>query len=414
MAKSTMDKTGRAYGMPKPTYDPILTEVGPGTPGGELLRRYWHPIAPSSECTDLPKEVRRFGEDLILFRNKKGEPGLLYPRCVHRGTSLLYGQVEEDGIRCCYHGWKFDVEGNCLEQPCEPEGGRNRYRVRQPWYPVVEEYGAIWAYMGPPERQPLFPIFSCFEDLADDEEVVTLWASANGEAGPFPLEHNWCQLNDNAVDFFHVVMLHTTISGPQFDWEPRYAGRLPEARWDYSADGRSVLGQNIHPYDDAGNKWGRLEQHILPNIISFGLFIEDGPTDSIHVMLPFDDTHCAHVVVARRKKNAPQRRFESKMPDGSPRKRWIDMTLEERQRFPTDYEAQGGQGPTTFHSEEHLTYTDTGLAMQRRIFKQQCEVVANGGDPIGVAFKEEDRRVLVEARSWPIPAPQKVQVKEPA
>ncbi|MFY7914507.1 MAG: Rieske 2Fe-2S domain-containing protein, partial [Rubrivivax sp.] len=115
--------TGTAYGRPAPTYRAELTEVGPGKPMGELLRRYWHPIGLSSDAGTTPRKVRVLGEDLILFRDGAGRPGLVYPNCTHRGTSLYYGKVEERGIRCCYHGWLFDVQGHCLEQPCEPEGG---------------------------------------------------------------------------------------------------------------------------------------------------------------------------------------------------------------------------------------------------------------------------------------------------
>ena len=103
------------------------------------------------------------GEDLILFRDKTGRPGLVQARCAHRGTTLYYGKVEERGIRCCYHGWLFDVEGRCLEQPCEPEGGRFRDRVRQPWYPVQELYGLVFAYMGPPEKKPVLPRYDAWK-----------------------------------------------------------------------------------------------------------------------------------------------------------------------------------------------------------------------------------------------------------
>src|SRR5437016_2522855 len=114
---------GSAYGRPAQNPNAIWIEVGPGKPMGELLRRYWHPIALSEQVTDLPRAVKVLGEDLVLFRDGKGRAGLVYPRCMHRGTTLLYGKVEDKGIRCCYHGWLFDVEGHCLEQPCEPEAG---------------------------------------------------------------------------------------------------------------------------------------------------------------------------------------------------------------------------------------------------------------------------------------------------
>ena len=121
---------GTGFGRPPCTYIKSLTEVGPGTPMGDLLRRYWHPVGLASHATATPRQVRVLGEDLILFRDKAGRPGLVQARCAHRGTTLYYGKVEERGIRCCYHGWLFDVEGRCLEQPCEPEGGRMRDRVR--------------------------------------------------------------------------------------------------------------------------------------------------------------------------------------------------------------------------------------------------------------------------------------------
>ena len=149
--------TGTAYeftpGLPRLE----LTQVGRGTPYGEVLRRYWQPIALSSDASTTPHHVRVLGEDLILFRTGRGRPGLLYPRCAHRGASLFYGGVERDGIRCCYHGWVYDTEGRCLEQPCEPENGLHRDRIRQPWYPVHERYGLVWAYLGPPDRKPLLP-----------------------------------------------------------------------------------------------------------------------------------------------------------------------------------------------------------------------------------------------------------------
>ncbi|MCY4664910.1 MAG: Rieske 2Fe-2S domain-containing protein, partial [Acidimicrobiaceae bacterium] len=123
---------GRAYGRPTGTWDPDLVETSAGTPAGELLRRYWHPVALSSDATGLPRKVRILGEDLILFRDGAGRPGLVEPRCCHRGTTLYYGRVEADGIRCPYHGWLFAVDGACLDQPCEPDRGRNRASYRQP------------------------------------------------------------------------------------------------------------------------------------------------------------------------------------------------------------------------------------------------------------------------------------------
>src|SRR5690606_29193268 len=152
-------------------------------------------------------------EDLIVFRDRMGRPGLLYPRCMHRGTSLFWGKTEERGIRCCYHGWLFDVEGRCLEQPCEPNmGSASRGKVRQPWYPVQERYGVLWTYMRPPDRMPVLPRYDVLEDLRDDEEYCVhddSWGSHNDETMPV-VPYSWLHMNDNIMDPTHVQILHTT------------------------------------------------------------------------------------------------------------------------------------------------------------------------------------------------------------
>ena len=399
MDAKLLDPTGRAYGMEEPHFDPVLALVGPGTQGGELLRRYWQPIAPSSEATDLPRLIRRLGEDLILFRNKAGEPGLLYPRCAHRGTSLLYGRVEDDGIRCCYHGWKFSNQGQCLDQPCEPDGGRLRDRVRQPWYPVIEAYGAIFAYLGPPEKQPLFPTFSCFEGLRDDEEIVAEWFSAHGEISPFPLDHNWFQVYENATDHYHVPILHSMISGDQFG-DPRLTSKIPEIWWEFSQDRDSILTYSKRDLE-GGEAWMRIEQGIIPNLLALPPFFADGDCQTVTAFVPIDDTNCMTMDINRQPKG-----FQ--MPEmaggafgvGGETKTWSQMTLEEHQRHPLDYEAQSSQGKITLHSQEHLARSDGGVSMHRRLFKQQCRIVAVGGDPVGVAFSEQDRCRKILARSW--------------
>ncbi len=162
---------GTAYALREPSSRTELTSVARGTAMGELMRRYWHPVGLATDATDIPRKVRILGEDLILFRDKRGSPGLLHARCCHRGTTLYYGKVEDDGIRCCYHGWKFDTEGNCLEQPCEPDGGLFKDKVRQPWYPVEERYGLIFAYMGPSDKKPVLPRYDCLETMDEDEFV---------------------------------------------------------------------------------------------------------------------------------------------------------------------------------------------------------------------------------------------------
>src|ERR671914_109363 len=137
-----------------------LTRVGPGQPAGELLRRYWLPIAPVQELTsEQPTRfVRLLGEDLVLFKDRSGNVGLMQDHCVHRGASMLYGRVEERGIACAYHGWLYDTKGNCLECPAEPAGSRFHLTVKVRAYPVKEFIGMYWTYMGP-EPAPMIANF---------------------------------------------------------------------------------------------------------------------------------------------------------------------------------------------------------------------------------------------------------------
>src|SRR5436190_6163651 len=129
----------------------LLTRVGPGTPCGELFRRYWLPVGFPPDLTDEnpTKHVRILGEDLVLFRDKSGRVGLLADHCPHRGASLLYGRVEERGIACAYHGWLYDTAGNCLETPAEPADSMFYLTVKHRAYPVQKYFGLYWAYLGP-------------------------------------------------------------------------------------------------------------------------------------------------------------------------------------------------------------------------------------------------------------------------
>ena len=139
---------GAYYTREIPSPDPYLTETRPGTPMGEYMRRFWQPVCLSEELTDLPKAVKIMHEDLVAFRDKSGKVGVLQRYCSHRGTSLEYGVVSEKGIRCCYHGWLFDVDGTILETPGEPEGSKLKDNLFHGAYPAMEYHGIVHAYMG--------------------------------------------------------------------------------------------------------------------------------------------------------------------------------------------------------------------------------------------------------------------------
>ncbi len=384
-------KDGNAYGRPRQHPDEYLTAVGPGTPMGELLRRYWHPVAVASEVGDLPKRVRLLGEELVLFRDKAGRAGLLYPRCMHRGTSLFYGKVEDRGIRCCYHGWLFDAEGRCLEQPCEPDGGRDLESVRQPWYPVEERYGLVFAYLGPPERRPVLPRYDNLEALGPEERI---WVDvggfgSTGDASLDVVPYSWLQMNDNVMDPWHVHVLHSTLTGPQFAAE---FSLLPEVRFFHSDYG--VCYSAVRELDD-GRKVDRISSWIVPNIMSVpDIGLKAGKSSMISWVVPVDDSHYRQAFAMRLPKGV---QFDGIRLGG---KLWGEMTEEEHQRTPGDYEAQAGQGPISLHSEEHLRTSDRGITMQRRVLRRQIEIVQQGGDPMNVVHEESAALVKVPSGNF--------------
>jgi len=182
----------------------LLCRVGPGTPMGELLRRYWMPIAPKAEIDEIrKKQVRLLGENLLAFKDGLGRYDLLAEECSHRGASLCYGKVERDGIGWPYHGWKYDAHGNCLEQPAEPPQAASKNTIRHPAYPV-QEWGAAFGYPGP-SPAPLLPRYDVLvkEDCIRQIEIRPVH------------ECNWLQPMENTVDPAHFYWLHAYTGGFQ-------------------------------------------------------------------------------------------------------------------------------------------------------------------------------------------------------
>lgn len=363
--------TGTAYELGRPEWDPALIEVERGTPTGEYLRRYWHPFALSTDATETPEPVRILGEDLILFRTGNGRVGLVHPRCCHRGTTLYYGRVEAEGIRCCYHGWLFDPEGRTLDMPCEPEHGLRKNRYRQPWYPVQEYQGMLFAYLGPPEHKPSLPTYDIFDDLPDGWEIIADDSNIGLEGDPTPC--NWFQTHENVMDPFHVFILHAGFSGNQFVAE--MAG-LPDVSWHDTEQGVKSFQDRVL---DDGRLFHRVTEVVLPSVrIVASPFVEfEGPATSVAWTLSISRTETKIFTLLKRPTDAPRPRA------GYNGKRWTELTESEHQRFPGDYEAQVGQGEITFHSEEQLAGSDKGVTMFRRRFRQQVKGVAGGEPAIG-------------------------------
>lgn len=383
--------TGTAYGRPTASYRAELTEVGAGTPMGELLRRYWHPVGLTADASERPRRVRVLGEDLILFRDGHGRAGLVTPRCAHRGTSLYYGKVEERGIRCCYHGWLYDVEGHCLEQPCEAGGGARRDKVRQPWYALEERYGLVFAYLGPPQKKPLLPRYACLEERGPGEFIEADDTSI-GSGGAQIVPCNWLQHWENVVDPFHVPVLHGSFSGAQF---VEQMAQMPKVEFSVSERGVKVV--SLRTLAD-GRVFRRITEAAMPTlrVVPNPRVGGYGAVESIGWVLPIDDTHYRIYVAGRVSERDQLAKMRSKMNG----KFWWELTEEEHQRFPGDYEAQTGQGPITLHSEEHFATSDKGIALLRRFLEQQLKNIADDRDPAGVAFDVQNAYVRFEAGNY--------------
>ena len=382
---------GTAYELRAPQIKTDLVEVGRGTPMGELLRRYWHPIGLASYANGTPRKVRALGEDLILFRDGAGKAGLVHARCCHRGTTLYYGKVEERGLRCCYHGWLFDTEGRVLEQPCEPEGGLFRDKARQPWYPVEEGYGLIFAYMGPPEKKPVLPRYECLEVMGDGEFIETDDSSLGG-GGPQVIPCNWLQHYENVVDPFHVPVLHASFSGAQFTMA---MASMPQVTFEMSP--RGVLVRSTRTQED-GKIFYRVTEAAIPTlrVVPDPRVSKFARVESIGWVLPIDDTSFRIYVAGRSRQKGDLGKKRSKFSG----KYWWDMTEEEHQREPGDYEAQVGQGPITVHSEEHFAQSDRGIVMIRRMLQDQLDALRAGRDPLGVTFDPDAAPVVFEAGNY--------------
>lgn len=346
--------------------DPALTHVGPKTPCGEYLRRFWHPVCFSDELKDLPKRIRILGEDLVAFRDLSGAVGLLHLHCPHRGTSLEYGIISERGIRCCYHGWLIDVDGKILETPAEPPSLTFAGRLCHGAYPTHEFGGLVFAYMGPPEQRPAFSFLDTFSIpgyklVAEHKDI-------------FPC--NWLQVKENAMDPTHLAFLHT-ITGAQFTEE---FGVLPELEFQETLYGMIYIASRR-----VGDKiWVRIADLILPNIHQFGTLWENGREEKMfqrplatNWCVPIDDTHCMNIGFSHLHESW---KMESRPHFGQT----DDRPYEERQRRPGDFEAQVGQGSITIHGREHLATADRGVIMFRKLLRQGIKQVREGRDPKGI------------------------------
>jgi 5,5'-dehydrodivanillate O-demethylase oxygenase subunit len=383
-----------------------LTRVGPGTPAGELLRRYWHVVSAAVELTEENpvKPVKILGEDLVVFRMPPGpgetEPnyGLVGERCPHRSAALKYGLVDCEGIRCIYHGWKFSPSGACLEQPAEAPESTFKERVRQQAYPVQKLAGLLFAYMGPLPA-PLLPRW----DVLVREDGFR-WGVIESV-----VDCNWLQAMENSVDPSHLYWLHGSLGTQNFPTgSQRYAALgLPDQYgetheftvFEYGIQKRRITPgktPDAPPLD---------EQHPLVFPTSLRLVVslasvkqqryeaarlitaeeeQLGYAHSMQFRTPIDDEHIMHYMVnflpsqTRTTAATEDPRFERAPFKDADGKHRLDYVTAQ------DALAWESQGPIVDRGVEHLAASDRGIVLLRKVVREQIDVVQNGGDPLGV------------------------------
>jgi nitrite reductase/ring-hydroxylating ferredoxin subunit len=370
---------------PLPAENAELTHVEAGSPGGEYLRRYWQPVALSSELGELPTKVRMFGEDLVLFRTKTGQVGLLELHCSHRGTSLEFGICEENGIRCCYHGWLYAVDGRVLQTPGDPPESTLRFSVCHGAYPALEYKGLIFGYFGPPDKKPEFPIYDSYEFEGD--RLVPYYIT-------YPC--NWLQVHENVMDPAHAVFLHTRISYTHFAdvW-----GELPVMEFIPTPTGMVYI--TSRRWND--HVWVRSNDILLPNLAQVGNIWEDGAESKEFARVaitrwttPVDNTTCRIMGWRHFNPEVDPRGVGDEKLCGTESVDFIGQNgarpYEERQRVPGDYDAQTSQRPIAIHGLENLTRCDKGVALLRQLLKRAIRGMEKGEDP-GVSPLRVDGRI---------------------
>jgi 5,5'-dehydrodivanillate O-demethylase len=356
----------------------LFTRVGAGTPTGELMRRYWHPIAGVDELADRhTKRVRLLGEDLVLYRDRQNNYGLIAEFCPHRRASLVYGIPTDEGIRCPYHGWHFNGEGKCLDQPNEPIEASFKERITTPAYPVEELGGMLFAYMGP-EPRPLLPRFDGF--------VVEPAIRMIGKA---IIPANWLQIMENSVDQVHTEWLHGHLyeflkqkEGVKVSISKKHL-RIGFTEFEHGIIKRRLLEGQSEDCDD----WRIGHPLVFPTMLAVGHASPTWGMYAFQIRTPIDDTHTLHMwynaYVPPADKQVPQRLYDRipvydvpyKDKDGEYILDLIDAQ---------DIMAWVTQGPIADRTKENLGSSDQGLAILRRMLHRELKKVERGEDPLGI------------------------------
>jgi len=377
----------------------LLTRTGPGTPCGELMRRYWQPVAVARDLDADPHAVRLLGEDLVLFRDGDGRPALLGRFCPHRGVDLSYGRLEDGGLRCVYHGWLLAPDGACLEQPGEPAGSTYRARVKHTAYPCREAGGLIFAYLGPPPT-PTLPTLPFIAGPPERSWATRLF-----------VECNYLQGNEGNVDPQHLSFLHRffqpdrdRVSHALVQQDAAPAIEVEPTAWGY----RIYAVRRL----EGDEQYVRVTNFLMPNSSAFvggppvDPKVEPLPNGSYykhHWHVPIDDEHHWKYEITVRVDGPVDgayvaRSYEAVDPWNpvlrrNLRNRYLQDREEQRTSTFTgigrvfndhDRMATETQGPIYDRAGEHLGVTDTAIIAMRRQLFAAIDDVGAGRDPLGV------------------------------
>ena len=361
----------------------LLTQIGPGTPMGNLMRRYWLPAVMSREIAEPdspPVRVSLLGERLVAFRDTNGAVGILAENCAHRGTSLYYGRNEECGLRCIYHGWKYDIAGNVVDTPAEPEGNALGPKVKQPSYPCHEVAGLVWTYMGPPASKPLFPDY-----LFNHVPVETTWTTKA------ILECNWLQCMEGEVDSAHLSFLHREWGNYEFD--DRQGLFKQDIAPAYEIE-ETDFGMRLVAIRDAsdGQQYVRVSSFVMP----VTAWISGSGSKSPHIYVPIDDHRTwridlgilDHVATDRDRVREHQIRPDFRKVRNVDNNYLQDREIQRKGDFTgiedfmnEDAAATESMGPIYDRTREHLGVSDRGVISLRRYLLAQVRSFADGGTP---------------------------------
>jgi nitrite reductase/ring-hydroxylating ferredoxin subunit len=372
-------------------------KTGPGTPAGNMLRQYWHPLCMSKDLQDIPYPVRMLSEDLVAFRSPDGSVGLIADRCAHRCASLQYGQIRDNGLQCSYHGWVYDARGHCVDMPLEPAGTPLMQEVHQTWYPVEEWAGIVWCYMGQDKDHP--PPLPKIDILARTDGELAV------ERGDIR-NYNYLNFLENFADMGHAYVLHLLEPGILPDDVKPYVDSTVCTDWrsiqhrsfetDYGM--KSVM---VHDTADPNLKFVNTWSIALPAFYRFGGIAGGLPPDFTHdrresggILRIIDDTHFEIFRYALVRPGNFRSTFYQRASDYSRGlAEGLQGTREKKdydyRQYPAwegrptveDLVLQESQGAIPPREEELLGTSDAGVVLLRRIWRKSMDNVAAGKPP---------------------------------